>query len=276
MTATRLRFVDGAWLLAADLRDAPRLPSERLAQHHIAAHHTWGVAGGLRAGLDGRHAVVEPGAAVDRCGRIGILSRPARVRVPSGAAVVVVLTVVGEGPRGAVRWREPGRLHDLDVPLATIDGLGAVHAGDTHRRWLRRPGPTITLAGTVAKGAPVTAIDDSQDVGRTTGWRTSVDLSAHRLPEIPTVVAGLAGAPVRTARHELADRGIRQVTVEDTTVEVADVAATGFDLIVRAFVAAVPAATSGAVPARVRTAPFALTWLAVLPAERPEFPPIEE
>jgi hypothetical protein len=278
MTAPRLRFVHGQWLLAADLRDAPRLPSQRLAQHHIAAHRTWGVSGGLVVGLDGDEVVVEPGVAVDRCGRTGVLPRQARVRVTSGLPVAVVLTVAGDGPQSVVRLRKPGRLHDLDVPLATVDALGVVRTGDTHRQWLRRPGPTITLAGTVPKGAAVTGIGPG--VGRITGWKASVDLSAHRLADVPVVVAGLAADPVRTAWHRLPDERSWEPAVGETTVEVANTSAMGFDLVVRSFVTGtgfaagfVPAGTR---PEVVRTAPNALTWLAVLPAERPEFPQIEE
>jgi hypothetical protein len=280
MNAARLRFAHGAWLLSADLRGSPRLPSERLARHQIAAHRTWGVSGGLVVNLDGRTVVVHPGAAVDRCGRTGIVSHPLRVRLTSGLPLAVVLTVIGDGPRAAVRLREPGRLHELDVPLATVDLLGIVRTGDTHRQWLRRPGPSITIAGTVEKGAPVAGIQPGQGVGRITGWKAQVDLSAHRLTDFPIVVAGLAAEPVRTAWHDLSTGRNWQPDIEDTTVEVVNVFNAGFELVVRSFVTAslfpsgdVPRGTE---PEGVRTAPFALTWLAVLPAERPEFPETEE
>lgn len=265
----RLQHVQGTWLLAADLRDAPGLPAQRLVRHHVAAHRTWGVSGGLVVTMDAGHVLVTPGAAVDRCGRTGILPRPSRLRTVPGVPVVVVLTVPGDGPHAVVRLREPGGVRDLDVPLATVDD-GTVQAGDTHRQWLRHPGPTVTLAGLVAKGSPVTGDPEGQP-GLVAGWKATVDLGLHRLTAAPTVIAGLAGTPPRTARRSSG------AGLQTTTVEVDHVTDAGFELIVRSYLTTAATATGerqAIEPARA--APFALSWLAVLPAERPQFPATKE
>lgn len=268
--ADRLQHVQGTWLPAADLRDVPGLPAQRLARHHVAAHRTWGVSGGLAVTVDAGHILVTAGAAVDRCGRTGILPRQGRLRPVRGLPVVVVLTVTGDGPHAVVRLREPGGVRDLDVPLATIDDQGTVQDGDTHRQWLRRPGPAVTLAGVVAKGAPVTGVPAGRP-GRVAGWMATVDLGAHHLTAAPAVIAGLAGTPPRSAQRSSG------AGLQTATVEVDHVTYAGFELIVRSYLTAAGTATGerhAIEPAR--TAPFALSWLAVLPADRPPFPATKE
>lgn len=273
MKPTRLRQVDGGWLLTADFRDAPRLPARRLAQHHRAAHHSWGVAGGLDVWLRESQVLVEPGVALNRCGDLAVLSRP--VWLPLGEhPSEVVLAVVGHGPRAEV-WLRPER-RDLDIPLASIDGQGELRSGDTHRQWLRRPGPTLNRAGTVAVGTPVTGIWEER--GRSTGWKVHVDLTPHHLAAVPTVIGGLAGAPVTTARHLGPDGQPQELPVQGTTVEVVAVTQLGFDLVVRSMVTGLTSDSPApeTVPQPIRTSSVALSWLAVLPAARPDFPAIKE
>jgi hypothetical protein len=248
-TATRLRQVPGGWLLAQDLGDQPRLPDLRMAQHHIAAHRTWGCSTGLRVTLDAGELTVTPGAAVDRCGRVAVLSHAFAARFAGGQQTAVVLRVRGHGPGGQVLLREPGTLQDLDIPLARIQGTGTVTAGDEHRQWLRRPGPARRLGGTVRRGYPIT--------GTVSEWTAHVDIGKELLPDVPAVVASPASHTPGAAH---------------TTVEVANVSASGFDLVVRHHVNAGDVAVGD----EIKTAPHAVSWLALLPAERPELPPLEE
>ncbi|MGZ4624803.1 MAG: hypothetical protein ACXV3S_00730 [Kineosporiaceae bacterium] len=248
-TGTRLRQVPGGWLLARDLRDQPRLPDLRLAQHHIAAHRTWGCSTGLRVMLREGELTVTPGTAVDRCGRVAILGRAYTTRFAAGQETAVVLQVHGPGPAGQVLLRARAQQQDLDIPLARIGGTGTVTAGDGDRQWLRRPGPARRLGGTVPRGYPVT--------GTVSQWTAHVDLGREQLPDLPAVVASPAGRTPGGAR---------------TTVEVTNVLAAGFDLVVRRLVRAGEVAPGDV----IRTAPHAVAWLALLPAGRPELPPLEE
>lgn len=248
VTATRLRPVPGGWLLAQDLSDQPRLPDLRMAQHHIAAHRTWGCSTGLHVTLDNDQLTVTPGAAVDRCGRVAILGHSFTMRLGAGRETAVVLRVCGHGPAGQVLLREGARLLDLDVPLARIDGTGTVSTGDGHRQWLRRPGPAQRLGGTVPRGYPIT--------GTASGWTAHVDFG-QELTDVPAVFASPASHTPGGAH---------------TTVEVANVSATGFDFVVRHLVNVGEVAVGDV----IKTAPHAVAWLALLPAERPELPPRQE
>ncbi|MGI5400293.1 hypothetical protein ACQEVG_12715 [Streptomyces sp. CA-135486] len=241
----RLQYVDGAWVLAHDLRDGPRPAERRLARHHIAAHRTWGCAAGLTVRARRGRVVVAPGCAVDRCGRFGVLHREVSQPVPRGQEVVVVLALRAGGPAADVRIRRPAEVRDLDVPLAVVDADGGVRDGDGVRRWTRRPGPTRQLGGLVPRGSPVDGVASA--------WSARVDLGVHRLDGAPAVVAGFADRPSGAATS--------------STVEVRDGDRTGFTLAVRQYVA-----TGTAPPAaRVHAAPAALAWLALLPAARPRF-----
>jgi hypothetical protein len=248
-TGSRLRQVPGGWLLARDLRDQPRLPDLRMAQHHIAAHRTWGCSTGLAVMLREGQLTVTPGAAVDRCGRVAILGRAYTTRITAGQETAVVLRVRGRGPAGQVLLRERAQPQDLDIPLARIGGTGTVTAGDGERQWLRCPGPARRLGGTLARGYPVT--------GTVSQWTAHVDLDREKLPSLPAVVASPAGRTPGGAR---------------TTVEVANVLESGFDIVVRSLVRAGEAAPGDV----IRTAPHAVAWLALVPAGRPGLPPLEE
>lgn len=247
-TETRLRQVPGGWLLAQDLRDQPRLQDLHLAHHHIAAHRTWGCSTGLRVMLDDDELVVTPGAAVDRCGRVAVLPEQVTTRFATGEDTVVVLRVRGHGPSTQVLLREGRAVQDLDIPLARIDQQGVVTSGDGDRRWLRRPGPARRLGGIVRRGQPVT--------GTYSAWTAHVDLSRHLLPDVPAAFASPAG-PTPVAAH--------------TTVEVANVSAEGLDVVVRHHVDVGQVAVGDV----IQTAPLAVSWLVLLPAERPELPPQE-
>lgn len=248
-SGTRLQQVPGGWLLARDLRDQPRLPDLRMAQHHIAAHRTWGCSTGLRVMLREGELIVTPGAAIDRCGRVAILSHSFTTGFAADRETAVVLRVRGHGPAGQVLLRERAQLQDLDIPLARIGGTGTVTAGDGDRQWLRRPGPARRLGGTLPRGYPIT--------GTVSEWTAHVDLGLALLAGVPAVVASPAGRTPDGAR---------------TTVEVANVSETGFDTVVRHLVNAGDVATGDV----IRTAPHAVSWLALLPAERPELPPLQE
>ena len=176
-TGSRLRQVPGGWLLARDLSGQPRLPDLRMAQHHIAAHRTWGCSTGLAVMLREGELTVTPGAAVDRCGRVAILGRAYTTRFTAGQETAVVLRVHGHGPAGQVLLRERAQLHDLDIPLARIGGTGTVTAGDGDRQWLRRPGPPRRLGGTLPRGYPVT--------GTVSQWTAHVDLGGDSCPTCP-------------------------------------------------------------------------------------------
>lgn len=272
----RLRHVDGEWLLVRDLRDEPALGARRLAQHHIAAHRTWGVSAGLRVEVRGGRLIVTPGFAVDRCGRTGILGGRSCEPLPRAADLPahVVLRIVGDGPAACVRVRRRGEAaRDTDVPLAWLDGEGAVHAGDGHRTWLRRPGPIRLVAGVVPRGAPVLA-------GSTPlCWTVHVDLADHRLDALPAIGAGVVGEPPSTAliaaTADLPGGTFAQTltTALTTTTVAADaVSADGFDLIVRHHAAAgtaLPAVPGIRVTAGLRVAPVAVSWLALTPSPRP-------
>lgn len=247
-TETRLRQVADGWLLAQDLRDQPRLQDLRLAHHHVAAHRTWGCSTGLHVMLDDGELVVTPGAAVDRCGRVAILPEQFTTRLTAEEDTVVVLRVRGRGPRARVLLRGRRTTQDLDIPLARIDQQGVVTTGDGDRRWLRRPGPARRLGGVVHRGHPVT--------GTYSAWTAHVDLGPYLLPEVPTAFASPAGRTPGAAR---------------TTVEVADLSAAGFDVVVRHHVDVGQVAVGDV----IQTAPLAVSWLALLPAQRPELPPLE-
>lgn len=248
-TAPRLRQVAGGWLLARDLRDAPALTSLRLAQHHIAAHKSWGVSGGLHV-IAGRGQLwVGAGCAVDRCGRTAVLPRAVALPLAEGSASVVVLAPCGDGPAGHVLLREPGTEQPTDIPLARLDGSGDAQDGDGDRQWLRRPGPCVRLGGLIPRGTPL--LEPSYAYA----WRAHVDLAEHRLDAPPAVIATAAGAPADPLSIS-------------TTVEVTSVDATGFEVVVRHAVNVIAGLTTD----RIRTAPHAVAWMAVVPAARPEFP----
>ncbi|KQV73496.1 hypothetical protein ASC64_18850 [Nocardioides sp. Root122] len=249
-TETRLRQVPGGWLLARDLRDQPRLQDLHLAHHHVVAHRTWGCSTGLRVMLAGDELVVTPGAAVDRCGRTVVLSETFSARLTTSAATgtVVALRLRGHGPDGRVVLRTGARAQELDVPLARIDDTGVVRAGDGDRQWLRRPGPARRLGGIVPRGQPAS--------GTYSEWAAHVDLGHHLLEDVPVAFASPAGHTPAAAR---------------TTVEVMAVSATGLDLVVRNHVPVGDVALGDV----VETTPLALSWLVLLPAERPELPPLE-
>jgi hypothetical protein len=247
-SAPRLQHVAGAWLLSRDQRESHTLATQRLAHHQVAAHRTWGVAAGLEVRASGGGARVSPGCAVDRCGRLLVLESVTWVPAPPHPAVHVVLSAAG-GWVARVCVREIGRTAPLDVPLVRIDGLGQVHAGDGDRQWLRRPGPTVTLGATVERGAPAD--------GTRSAWWHDVDLSDHRLPAAPALAVTPAGAPPRPWR---------------TTIELTEVSATGFRIVVRH-----PANLSeDPISEAVRTTPFALSWMAVLSAARTPITPPED
>ncbi|MFE9775586.1 hypothetical protein ACFYOV_28730 [Streptomyces sp. NPDC005931] len=238
----RLEYVAGAWLPAQDLRDAPRLPRRRLAQHHLAAHRTWGCAAGLEVRAGRGEVTVGPGCAVDRCGRIGVLDHQVTRPVPPGEERVVVLALRAFGPAADVRLRRPADVRDLDVPLALLTADGTQYDGDGVRRWTRRPGPARRLGGLVPRGSPVE--------GTAAAWSARVDLAADRLAATPAVTAGFAGPAPGLA-----------------TVEVHDTSPTGFTLTVRHYDP--PGTAAPADPATVHAAPAPLSWLALLPAARP-------
>ncbi|MGW6194765.1 hypothetical protein ACWF0M_01330 [Kribbella sp. NPDC055110] len=238
-SAPRLRYVAGSWLLARDQRESHTLGYQRLAHHHIAAHHTWGIAAGLDVIVSDGSARVVPGCAVDRCGRLLVLESVSWVPAPR-PPVYIVLTDA-RSPAAQVTVREIGRMALLDIPLARIDNLGQLHTGDGDRQWLRRPGPTLTLGATVERGA--------RAEGTRSMWWHDVDLSSHRLAAAPTVVVTPAGPQPPPRR---------------TTVELTEVTATGFRIVIRHPTG--QDADPSADP--VRTAPFALNWMAVLPAAR--------
>ncbi len=259
--AARLHPEDGTWLLAADLRDAPRLPALRLARHQIAAHRTWGCSSGLEVFCDGERILVMRGCGIDRCGRTLVLARTHRGRFDPPREVVVALTAVGDGPAARVVLRSPDAVGDSDLPLARVAANGMVLTGDGGRQWLRRPGPVRIVSGVVPRGALAS--------GHATSWRTTVDLAAEQLAEPPFVVASAAGpTPVAAA----AANGAAPVPVVGTLISVGSVSAASFEI---AVIHHLPA--SGPIPpvAAVSTTSFPLAWLAVLPAARPEFPPEE-
>lgn len=247
-TETRLRQVADGWLLAQDLRDQPRLQDLHLAHHHIAAHRTWGCSTGLLVLLGDGELVVTPGVALDRCGRVAVLGEQFTAQVSPAPNSVVVLHVRGHGPAGRVLVRAATEVHDLDIPLARVDGQGVVTTGDGDRQWLQRPGPARKLGGVVRRGHPAT--------GTYSAWTAHVDLGPHLLPDVPVAFASLAAPTPVTAR---------------TTVEVANVSATGLDVVVRHHVDVGHVAVGD----EIKTAPLAVSWLVLLPAERPELPPLE-
>lgn len=242
----RLTQVYGEWLLTRDLRDAPLLPARRLAQHQIAAHRTWGCSAGLDVRCARGRLTVTPGCGIDRCGRTAVLDHVFTTALAKGTETAVVLVLCGDGPRATVRLRPAARVHDLDIRLGKVDSTGAVFLGDGDRDWLRRPGPARQVTGTVARGAPAT--------GNSSLWKVHVKLTAHQLPSPPAVIAFTSGPPERSS-------------TTGTTVDVTGLNPSGFDLVVRH---SVPVR---ATPPRtvVLTAPHALSWIALLPAERPSF-----
>jgi hypothetical protein len=247
-SAPRLHQVRDGWLLARDLHDVHDLPAQRLAHHQVAAHRTWGIGAGLMVfAADGKVGVT-PGCALDRCGRLGIASRPTWLPLPEGREVRVVLTVSGTGPAARVLLGETARLGGDEVPLARVDESGEVHTGDSDRSWLRRPGPTITLGGVVPRGAAAE--------GTACAWTHDVELDRHRLAGAPTVMVTPAGAATGPGRH---------------TFDVSEMSAAGFRIVVRRIVRTDEDPPQG----QVNTTPFALSWLAVLPADRAELPPPE-
>lgn len=263
-TAQRLRQLPNGWLLARDLRDQPALSAARLAQHHIAAHHTWGCSSGLEVSYDDDQVLVYPGCAVDRCGRTAVLAEQTTVRRQLEQAVTVVLTAVGDGPAACVWLRDPSDVRERDIPLATVDAKGTVTSGGGVRTWLRRPGPTRILGGTVLRGAPAT--------GTETAWATHVNLAAHGLDQTPSVVVSLAGSPPDVAVHTAgAPTPARVLT---TTVDIDPIDPTGFHVLVRNHL--VPVAGTAGSPSAVYTTPISLSWIAVLSAPRPEFTETED
>jgi hypothetical protein len=260
----RLQPTRNTWLLARDLRDAPALAVGRLAQHHVAAHSTWGVSFGLEVLPDAGRVRVTAGAAIDRCGRVAVLSRPVTIPVAAGQAVSVVLAARGVGPSARVLLRAAEELGEGDVPLATVDAAGVAHSRDGDRQWLRRPGPGRTLSGLVPRGATAT--------GQATEWRVHVDLLRELLDGTPAVVATPAGAPPFSVAYITTGGAAMSHPVVATTIAVSDIDPAGFELVVRHHIGA----AAGGSPAPVRTTPLALAWLAFLPADRPDLPTTKE
>lgn len=247
----RLRHMHGEWLFARDLRDGPRLPAQRLAQHQIAAHHSWGCSAGLGVRYEGGRLTVMPGCGIDRCGRTAVLDQVFVTSLAENTETVVVLELCGDGPRARVRLRDAARVRDLDIRLGRLDASGGVAVGDGDRDWLRRPGPIRQFGGTIARGTTAS--------GTATLWTVHVELATHRLPDTPAVIAHAAGAPASAA-------------TSGTTVNVTGLNRSGFDLVVRhSLPAGVPVPRT-----EVFTAPHAIAWMALLPAERPSFPDPQE
>jgi hypothetical protein len=278
-----MRPVDEGWLLSRDFRDQPNLAAARLAQHHIAAHRTWGVSAGLDVTSESGWLEVGPGFAVDRCGRIGILPQTHRTRLADrgldGGDFTVVLEIIGDGPRARIRLRRLNALRTMDVPLATVSGKGTAWSGDGHRQWMRRPGPTRTLGGVVPRGWPLA---EGPPYSTELVWSVHVDLSDHRLAAVPAVVATAAALP--PGEPPTVTLRIPAVTttaaVRATTLEVHGVSRDGFDVTARHHVAATDALRGAAGDVRtapgIRTAPMPIAWIALLPADRPSVSTAQE
>ncbi|MFB9958714.1 hypothetical protein [Agromyces bracchium] len=281
-----MQHIDGEWLRARDLRDDSKLRTARLAQHHSAAHRTWGVSAGLDVSVEGEALVVGPGIAIDRCGRVGVLAATCRWNPGRekglGSDRSVVLRVDRDGPAAQVRLADPGSHDERDVPLARLDAGGVVHTGDGDRQWMRRPGPARTLAGTIERGSPTVAVaraDGGMEWPTDLAWSVHVDLGAHRLAGAPAVVAMAAG-PAPSTIDLLRDGGVAAtMTVTGTSIDARNVTATGFDVTVRhhvrpdaALLARIDAAAAGRAGSESRISRIAVTWLALLPAPRPAIP----
>ena len=100
----------------------------------------------------------------------------------------------------------------------------------------------------VGRGHPVT--------GTSSAWTAHVDLGEHQLPDRPFAFAALAGPTPRAAR---------------STVEVANVSDAGLDVVVRNHADVGQVALGD----EIKTAPHAVSWLVLLPAEKPDLPPLE-
>lgn len=256
----RLQPTQDTWLLARDLRDLPALAVARLAQHHVAAHRTWGVSFGLEVVPEAGRVRVTAGAAIDTGGRVVVLARPVTIPVAAGLAVAVVLAARGAGPGAKVLLRAADELRDGDVPLATLDAAGIARSADGDRQWLRRPGPGRTLSALVPRGTAAT--------GQATEWLVHVQLFTERLDGTPVVVATPAGAPPVSVAYITTGGAATSHQVVATTIAVVNLNPAGFDLVVRHHIGTV----AGGSPAPVRTTPLALAWLAFLPADRPDLP----
>ncbi|MYS85045.1 hypothetical protein, partial [Streptomyces scabrisporus] len=248
MTATPDRVVEepGVRLAAADLRDLTANEARQLARHTRAAHRTWGVAVGLAVWSlgDGR-LLVDPGVALTRGGDLVVLGDDDVLAVPDAAtgSLAVVLRRECGGPRGRPRLLEAGDVAGPgDVPLAVYrtDTRG-VDVGDGARRNAHRPGPTVLLAGRPGRGAIAAE-------GSRAHWSARVDF-VRAFADVPQVFVSAQGPP--------------PAGTAGTTVQVAEVDATGFRITVRH---ALPESGDVDEQPKVSAVPMAFAWTAVLGA----------
>ncbi|MFF7245674.1 hypothetical protein ACFZBU_17410 [Embleya sp. NPDC008237] len=248
MTAIPDRVVEeaGVRLAAADLRDLTANEAGQSARHTRAAHRTWGVAVGLAVWtLGGGRLLVEPGVALTRDGDLIVLGGDDVLAVPDAAtgSLSVVLRRECGGPRGRPRLLAAGELAGPgDVPLAVYrTDVRGLDVGDGARRSARRPGPTVLLAGRLARGAVAAE-------GSRVRWSARVDF-VRAFADVPQVFVGAEGPP--------------PAGTAGTTVQVAEVDPAGFRITVRH-----PLPESGDVDEqpRVSAVPMALAWTAVLGA----------
>jgi hypothetical protein len=110
MTATdRVRFVPGALLASADLRDEVAAQARAREMHVRAVHGTWGIALGYAAGIAGPWIIVGPGIAYDCHGHELVSDRTVALAPP-------------EAPGGKERW------YDLAVRRLGDDALHGAEA----------------------------------------------------------------------------------------------------------------------------------------------------
>lgn len=250
MTAAPDRLVEepGVRLEAADLRDLTANEAWHLARHTRAAHRTWGVAVGLAVWtFDTGRILIEPGVALTRGGDLLVLGADEVLLVPPEATgpQTVVLRRAGTGPRGRVRRLEPDDVAGPgDVPLAVYHpGSGRVDVGDGARRSARTPGPSVLLAGRMARGGAAAE-------GSRVQWSARIDF-ARPFADVPQVFVGAEGPPP-------AGTGA-------TTTQVTDVDAAGFEVTVRH---ALSESGDFDEQPKVSAVPMAFAWTAVLGARR--------
>jgi hypothetical protein len=165
----RVNFFDGMLLTAADLAVEQQYHREMRYLHNRL--HGFGTVSGLEVSVGRGRVRVEPGLAIDRCGREIVVTSPLTLRLePPGQARRWVRDVV-------IRWHE--------TPAEPVPGpQGATE----HTRWVEQPELSLVAAGKGRSEELVLA-----RLSRGPRGAVVVDPSVRR-PLAPAGTGGLGGA----------------------------------------------------------------------------------
>jgi hypothetical protein len=156
----RVNFYTGMLLTAADLAVEQEYHREMRYLHNRL--HGFGIASGLDVGVSRGKVRVEPGLAIDPCGREIVVATP--------------LTVRPDPPKEGRRWVKDLVITWCESPEDPAPSLAPGAEGTTdHTRWVELPALSLVAAGKAAPEALVLA-----RLSRTPRGGVEVDTSVRR------------------------------------------------------------------------------------------------